>query len=188
MPAPDQRGDLVRDADRRAADQLPRSGDADQETADHQDRDRIDVPGVARIGADPETFDHLGDEHHGQSDQEQRVADDGPSHEAQANQRQQRRRDEQQPGGGGRHRGRPDFVPRYQREQRNRERVGERGERRQSPDAVDLSRGFLSAQPFGGDRNGHEQQPDQRPGDAGAGREEVVHALWNHLAILPVVD
>src|ERR1700685_1258548 len=48
--ASDQRGDLARDADRRASDQLPGPCDPDEETADDQDRDRVHVPGVGRIG------------------------------------------------------------------------------------------------------------------------------------------
>src|SRR6202042_2943113 len=116
-----------------------------------QDRDRVYVPVVTRIGDYPETFDQLDDEHHGQSDQEQGVTDDGPPQQAQTDYRQQRRRDEQQPGGGDGHRCDPDFLPWYQREQRNRECVGERGERRQGSDAMDLSRVLLPAQPFYGD-------------------------------------
>src|ERR1035438_1771277 len=46
----DQRGDLVPDTDRRAADQLPGTGGPDQETDHDQDRDRVHVPGVARMG------------------------------------------------------------------------------------------------------------------------------------------
>jgi len=185
MAGPDQRGDLTRNADGRAADELPGSCDADQETADHQDRDRFHVPGVTRIYANPDPFDQLEDEDHGQSDQEQRVPDDGPPHQVQTDQGQQRRGDEQEPGGGDRYRRRPDFVAGYQREQRDRERVGERGKGRQGSDAVDLGPGFLPAQPFRGDRDGHEQQADQGPGHAGAGREEVSDVHRNHLAILP---
>src|SRR6185437_14824951 len=48
--AADQRGDLVPDAELRAADQLPGPADPAQEADDHQDRDRVHRVGVVRMG------------------------------------------------------------------------------------------------------------------------------------------
>ena len=84
--ASDQRGDLVRDADRRASDQLPGPRDPDEETTDDQDRDRVHVPGVGRIGDHAESLGHLDDENDDQPEQEQGVADPGLPQLAQAEQ------------------------------------------------------------------------------------------------------
>src|ERR1039458_807324 len=46
---PDQRRDLFSDANRRPADQLPGTGDPDQETDHDQDRDRVHGPGGVRV-------------------------------------------------------------------------------------------------------------------------------------------
>ena len=103
---------------------------------------------------------------------------------AQPDQRQQRRRHERDPGCAHRHRGRPDHVPRDQREQRDRR--ARRGTR-SAPAAARMRCTWAPSpgQPPGRDRDGHEQQPDQRTGHAGATQEEVMNVVRNHPTIQP---
>jgi hypothetical protein len=49
---------------------------------------------------------------------------------------------------------------------------------------VDLRIRFGPGEPLGGDRDGHEQQPDQRGARARAGGEEIMDVRRNHPAIL----
>ena len=80
----DQRGNFAPDADRRTPDQLPGPGDADEETADHEDRDRVHVSGVTRVGDHVDALGQLDDEYDGQPDQEQGITDGDPPHLAEA--------------------------------------------------------------------------------------------------------
>jgi len=48
---------------------------------------------------------------------------------------------------------------------------------------VHLRRGLAPGEPLGGNRDRHEQQPDQRPRYPGTRNEEVVYVGWNHRTI-----
>src|ERR1700742_1264372 len=72
LAAADEGDDLVRDADRRAADQVPRPEDPDQEADDHQDRDRLHRAPVTRPLHHVDPSDELDDERDREEDEEQR--------------------------------------------------------------------------------------------------------------------
>ena len=182
---PDQRGDLVREADRRDADQLPGPAHPHQEADHHQGRDRVHVAGSARVRDHARSLDHLEHEGDGQPDQEQRITHGAPLDRAQLDQRQQRSRHEGEPDRCHDHRGHPDLVPGDQREQRHRQRVDERRQRRRRAYPVQLRGRLGAAETLGGHRDGHEQQPGQGPGHPRARQEEVMDAGRYHPAIVP---
>ena len=159
-------------------------GNPDQEADHREDRDRVHGPRVARMGVYVDSLEQLDHERDGQPDQEQPITHGGPPHLTQPDQRQQRRHHEREPDDRHAHRCPPDLVSGDQGEQRYRQRVGERRQRRHRAYAVQLSPLLGAGKPIRGNRNGHGQRPNQRPGHACAGREEVMNARRNHLVIL----
>jgi hypothetical protein len=113
---PEERRDLVREADRRAADQFPRAGDPDQEADDHQDRDSVHRAGVTWLGDHDGSLGHLQQEHDDQPEQEHHITQPLP-HLARPDQRQQRCHHEQDPPHSHHQRRWPDLVAGDQREQ-----------------------------------------------------------------------
>src|SRR5207302_6170497 len=98
-------------------------------------------------------------------------------------QEQQRRGDEGEPDDGEYQRGPADLVSRDEREQRHGQRVDERGQRGGGAYPVDL-RLALPGQPFLGDGDGDEEQPDERAGHARGAEEEIVEVVGCHTHIL----
>jgi len=95
--SPDQRGDLVPEADRRPADQLPGTGDPEQEADHDQLRDRFHGPGAVWMGDHMCSLDELDHERDGQPEQEHRITHGAPPNLTQPDQGQQRRRHEGKP-------------------------------------------------------------------------------------------
>ncbi len=102
--------------------------------------------------------------------------------------RQQRRRHEQQANDRHHQRRRPDAAVRYQGEQRDHQGIDESGQRRVGAYPEHLRRGLGLGEPLAGDRDSHEEQPDQRAGHPGAPEEEVVQVLLEPSDDLPMAD
>ena len=78
----------------------------------------------------------------------------------------------------------PQAGPRQQSHQRDHQSVDERGERCSRPDLV-FSAGVVTCQLLRGNREGHKEQPDERPRNGGAAAEEVMEADRDHRLKVP---